>query len=158
VCHPDLNAHNILLVGDDSVYLIDFDRGSLRKPGLWCDSNLVRLRRSLEKITYKLPPEHFSEADWHGLLDGYRQPGGMPGAPRKQTSAQAADTSASGVNRTLSVAAESAETPASTATSAADAAAVAAAGMATSAPVPARATPIALESAPPALPQSVPTA
>lgn len=94
VCHPDLNAHNILLVGDDSVYLIDFDRGSLKKPGLWCDGNLVRLRRSLEKITYKLPPEHFSEADWHGLLDGYRQSGGMPGVPRKQQAAPAADSSA----------------------------------------------------------------
>ena len=80
VCHADLNAHNILLVGDDSVYLIDFDRGRLMKPGLWCDGNLVRLRRSLEKITYKLPPENFSEADWHGLLDGYRQSRGHPGA------------------------------------------------------------------------------
>jgi 3-deoxy-D-manno-octulosonic acid kinase len=78
VCHADLNAHNIMLVGDDSVYLIDFDRGRLLKPGLWCDGNLVRLRRSLEKVTYKLPPEHFSEADWHGLLDGYRQSGGAP--------------------------------------------------------------------------------
>jgi 3-deoxy-D-manno-octulosonic acid kinase len=107
VCHPDLNAHNILLVGDDSVFLIDFDRGSLRKPGLWCDANLVRLRRSLEKITYKLPPEHFGEADWHGLLDGYRQSGGMPGAPRKQTAATA-ETSASSLNRALSVAAASA--------------------------------------------------
>src|SRR5690349_22092670 len=56
VCHADLNAHNILLVGDDLVYLLDFDRGRLMKPGMWCDNNLVRLRRSLEKITYKLPP------------------------------------------------------------------------------------------------------
>ncbi|MEP7243232.1 MAG: 3-deoxy-D-manno-octulosonic acid kinase [Gammaproteobacteria bacterium] len=80
VCHADLNAHNIMLVGEDSVYLIDFDRGRLRKPGLWCDGNLVRLRRSLEKVTWQLPPEHFSEADWHGLLDGYRQAGGHPGA------------------------------------------------------------------------------
>ena len=76
VCHADLNAHNILLVADDLVYLVDFDRGRLRRPGLWCDENLVRLRRSLEKVTYKLPPEHFSEADWHGLLDGYRQAAG----------------------------------------------------------------------------------
>jgi 3-deoxy-D-manno-octulosonic acid kinase len=82
VCHPDLNAHNIMLVGDDSVCLIDFDRGRLMKPGLWCDGNLVRLRRSLEKITYGMAPEHFSEADWHGLLDGYRQLGGVPGSPR----------------------------------------------------------------------------
>src|SRR5580698_7557585 len=32
----------------DRIYLIDFDRGSLRKPGFWKDANLVRLRRSLE--------------------------------------------------------------------------------------------------------------
>lgn len=80
VCHADLNAHNIMLVGDDAVYLLDFDRGRLLKPGLWCDGNLVRLRRSLEKITYSLPPERFSEADWHGLLDGYRQAGASPAA------------------------------------------------------------------------------
>jgi 3-deoxy-D-manno-octulosonic acid kinase len=73
VCHADLNAHNVLL-SEDNVYLIDFDRGELRGPGLWCDSNLVRLRRSLEKVTWSLPPERFGEADWHGLLDGYRQP------------------------------------------------------------------------------------
>jgi 3-deoxy-D-manno-octulosonic acid kinase len=74
VCHADLNAHNVMLGADGVVHLIDFDRGSLRKPGLWCDSNLVRLRRSLEKISYGLPAEHFTEEDWHGLLDGYRQP------------------------------------------------------------------------------------
>jgi 3-deoxy-D-manno-octulosonic acid kinase len=128
VCHADLNAHNILLVGDDSVYLIDFDRGRLMRPGLWCDGNLVRLRRSLEKITYKMPPEHFSEADWHGLLDGYRQPGGMPGAPRKTASpAPAADTSTSSINRILSEAAESGAAPGGPSASAAGAAALAAA-------------------------------
>lgn len=76
VCHADLNAHNVLLGEGDSVYLIDFDRGTLRKPGFWCDSNLVRLRRSLEKITYGLPPERFTESDWHGLLGGYRETSG----------------------------------------------------------------------------------
>ena len=55
------------------MYLIDFDRCQLRAPGLWRDGNLVRLRRSLEKITWALPAERFGEADWHGLLDGYRQ-------------------------------------------------------------------------------------
>jgi 3-deoxy-D-manno-octulosonic acid kinase len=55
------------------VFLIDFDRGSLRKPGFWKDDNLVRLRRSLEKITWGLPHERFTEDDWHGLLDGYQQ-------------------------------------------------------------------------------------
>jgi 3-deoxy-D-manno-octulosonic acid kinase len=125
VCHPDLNAHNILLVGDDSVYLIDFDRGSLRKPGLWCDGNLVRLRRSLEKITYKMPPEHFGETDWHGLLDGYRHSGGMPGAPRKLTPVAAApDASTSSLNRALSAAVESAPAPALAPASVAEVAAV----------------------------------
>jgi 3-deoxy-D-manno-octulosonic acid kinase len=74
VCHADLNAHNVLLGAGTSVYLIDFDRGSLRSPGLWQDGNLVRLRRSLEKVCYALPPDRFTEADWHGLLDGYQQP------------------------------------------------------------------------------------
>jgi 3-deoxy-D-manno-octulosonic acid kinase len=72
VCHADLNAHNVLL-SEDSVYLVDFDRCQLRRAGLWRDANLVRLRRSLEKVTYGLPAERFSEADWHALLDGYRQ-------------------------------------------------------------------------------------
>jgi 3-deoxy-D-manno-octulosonic acid kinase len=71
ICHADLNAHNVLLDDAESVWLVDFDRGRLRHPGFWCDSNLVRLRRSLEKIGTRLPPSHFSEADWASLLDGY---------------------------------------------------------------------------------------
>jgi 3-deoxy-D-manno-octulosonic acid kinase len=80
VCHADLNAHNVLL-SEEGVYLIDFDRCQLRKPGLWRDDNLVRLRRSLEKVTWGMPPERFSESDWHGLLDGYRQPSGKTELP-----------------------------------------------------------------------------
>lgn len=74
VCHADLNARNVLL-SEETVYLIDFDRCELRGKGggLWRDENLVRLRRSLEKVTYALPRDRFGEADWHGLLDGYRQ-------------------------------------------------------------------------------------
>ncbi|HTC51328.1 MAG TPA: 3-deoxy-D-manno-octulosonic acid kinase [Steroidobacteraceae bacterium] len=82
VCHADLNAHNILIGQSvnrsedphERIYLIDFDRGSLRKPGFWQDANLVRLRRSLEKVTWGLSAERFTEDDWHGLLDGYQQP------------------------------------------------------------------------------------
>lgn len=76
VCHADLNAHNILLNEDAKAYVIDFDRCQLRRAGLWRDGNLVRLRRSLEKVTYALPRDRFGEADWHGLLDGYRQTSG----------------------------------------------------------------------------------
>lgn len=73
IAHADLNARNVLL-SEETVYLIDFDRCQLRgKGGLWRDENLVRLRRSLEKVVYSLPNERFGEADWHGLLDGYRQ-------------------------------------------------------------------------------------
>jgi 3-deoxy-D-manno-octulosonic acid kinase len=73
LCHADLNAHNILLRASEAVYLIDFDRGSLRRPGLWRDVNLVRLRRSLEKIDATLPQARLSETEWHSLLSGYRQ-------------------------------------------------------------------------------------
>jgi 3-deoxy-D-manno-octulosonic acid kinase len=76
VCHADLNAHNLLLNEDAKVYMIDFDRCELRRAGLWRDGNLVRLRRSLEKVAYALPRDRFGEADWHGLLDGYRQTSG----------------------------------------------------------------------------------
>jgi 3-deoxy-D-manno-octulosonic acid kinase len=71
VCHADLNAHNVLLNDAQEVWLVDFDRGRLRRPGLWCDTNLVRLRRSIEKISDALPPDRFSEADWAALLSGY---------------------------------------------------------------------------------------
>lgn len=75
LCHADLNAHNVLL-SEEGVYLIDFDRSQLRAPGLWRDGNLVRLRRSLDKVTWGLPAERFGESDWHGLLDGYRHASG----------------------------------------------------------------------------------
>src|SRR5262249_4197276 len=48
--HADLNAHNIML-GDERVHLIDFDRGELRVPDRdWQQSNLARLKRSLAKL------------------------------------------------------------------------------------------------------------
>jgi 3-deoxy-D-manno-octulosonic acid kinase len=71
VFHADLNAHNVLLNDGPEVWLVDFDRGALRKPGLWCDSNLVRLRRSIDKIADRLPRGRFSDADWASLLSGY---------------------------------------------------------------------------------------
>ena len=79
VCHADLNAHNILLT-PDQVYLIDFDRGTLRKRGWWADSTLVRLYRSLEKVTLLAAPESFTDQDWHSLLAGYRESAGLPQA------------------------------------------------------------------------------
>jgi len=70
--HADLNAHNILFDPAGVVWVIDFDRGELRgHRGLWRDANLVRLRRSLLKISDRLPPGHFTETDWQSLLAGY---------------------------------------------------------------------------------------
>ncbi len=77
IYHADLNAHNVLLGDADKVWLVDFDRGELRHPGYWSDSNLVRLRRSIEKITEALPPGRFTEADWASLLDGYFAAAGL---------------------------------------------------------------------------------
>jgi 3-deoxy-D-manno-octulosonic acid kinase len=77
VHHADLNAHNILLT-PEQVYLIDFDRGTLRKRGWWADDNLVRLYRSLEKVTLLTAPDSFTDQDWHSLLAGYRESAGLP--------------------------------------------------------------------------------
>ena len=79
VHHPDLNAHNILLTPSE-VYIIDFDRGTLRKRGWWADTTLVRLYRSLEKLTLLAAPESFTDQDWHTLLAGYRESAGLPQA------------------------------------------------------------------------------
>jgi 3-deoxy-D-manno-octulosonic acid kinase len=78
LCHADLNAHNVLFDGGGAVWLIDFDRGRLRGAGLWRDANLVRLRRSLLKVSDPLPPGHFTETDWQSLLAGYASPATAP--------------------------------------------------------------------------------
>jgi 3-deoxy-D-manno-octulosonic acid kinase len=70
LCHADLNAHNILLRGDD-VLLVDFDRCARRPPGLWRDANLARLRRSLDKLEDTRTQRRFDEAQWHCLLAAY---------------------------------------------------------------------------------------
>jgi 3-deoxy-D-manno-octulosonic acid kinase len=71
VDHADLNAHNILLHGQDGVCVIDFDRGRLRARGRWMRANLRRLRRSLDKVSRDLPPGRFSATAWGWLLSGY---------------------------------------------------------------------------------------
>ncbi len=79
VHHADLNAHNVLLDASDRTWLIDFDRGRLRSPGLWSDAMLARLYGSLSKLSDGLPAERFTPADWHSLLDAYLA--GTPSAP-----------------------------------------------------------------------------
>lgn len=75
VDHADLNAHNILLDGRGAVSVIDFDRGRVRGRGTWTSQNLGRLRRSLAKVSYRLPPDRFSAQSWECLLSGYASEG-----------------------------------------------------------------------------------
>lgn len=49
VQHADLTAHNILVGESGGVWLLDFDRGRLRRPGSWRVDMIDRLARSLAK-------------------------------------------------------------------------------------------------------------
>ena len=71
VYHVDLNARNILIDACSQIYLIDFDRGSIRPHGAWKNNNLQRLKRSLLKLKRNSSNCHFEEADWDLLIRGY---------------------------------------------------------------------------------------
>lgn len=71
IYHADLNAHNILLDSSGKVYLLDFDRGERRTPGvLWQEANLGRLLRSLRKF---IASSVIESTAWNKLLKGYQQ-------------------------------------------------------------------------------------
>lgn len=71
VVHADLNARNILIGPEDSVYLVDFDRARFSAGNARAFSaNLARLRRSLEKLWPAAGRERL-ERCWHDLLAGY---------------------------------------------------------------------------------------
>lgn len=56
--HADLNASNILFDAGDAAWLIDLDRGVLRRAGEgWRSRNLARLHRSLMKMRGARPVE-----------------------------------------------------------------------------------------------------
>lgn len=69
--HSDLNSHNLLLDPAGKVWIIDLDKGRLRRPGAWQAANLARLLRSLRKEAARLTPFHWQETDWADLLAGY---------------------------------------------------------------------------------------
>jgi len=72
VYHADLNAHNILLDADGVVWLIDFDKGEIRSPASdWQQTNLARLRRSLDKLSVLQGAVQFDDADWQQLVLGW---------------------------------------------------------------------------------------
>ncbi len=76
-CHPDLNAHNVLLRGESEVFLIDFDRARRRRPGLWADGNLTRLLRSLEKLDDARAVRRVDMTQWQCLLAAYQTGAGQ---------------------------------------------------------------------------------
>ncbi len=71
VDHADLNAHNILVDTSARVFIIDFDKSTLRETpeGGWRQANLARLKRSLHKI---LPGKGTLIDDgWSSLMAAY---------------------------------------------------------------------------------------
>jgi 3-deoxy-D-manno-octulosonic acid kinase len=73
IYHHDLNAHNILIDNSDNIFLIDFDRGEVRKnnQASWQQANMARLQRSFLKELNKLPTFHWQQDNWQLLLEGY---------------------------------------------------------------------------------------
>ena len=70
VHHADLNAHNLLVGEDGTVYVLDFDRGRVRARGDWEPAVLERLHRSLAKVSAALPAERFDAHAWAELRVG----------------------------------------------------------------------------------------
>lgn len=71
VYHADLNAYNIQIDDKGKFFLLDFDRGELREPGIWRQKNIARLHRSLQKIRRMDKRVNFGKAEWNELLEGY---------------------------------------------------------------------------------------
>ena len=71
--HADLNARNILVDAEGSVYLIDFDRARIRRGAeRRFRRNLVRLHRSLVKVWPPGQPAGLLASSWTELEHGYR--------------------------------------------------------------------------------------
>lgn len=68
--HADLNVKNVL-VKDDDILLVDFDRCALRPEGSWCSGNLARLKRSIMKHL-SLISENDRPIVWRHFLKGYQ--------------------------------------------------------------------------------------
>jgi len=47
--HSDLNINNILISDEGTIYLIDFDKCSIRSGNFWKSDNIERLERSIKK-------------------------------------------------------------------------------------------------------------
>ena len=71
VYHADMNAYNLQIDSAGLLWMLDFDKGSLRSPGPWQQATLSRLHRSLQKIVSLDPQLNFHARNWEQLLEGY---------------------------------------------------------------------------------------
>ena len=71
VYHADMNAYNLQIDSAGLLWMLDFDKGSLRSPGPWQQATLSRLHRSLQKIVSLDPELNFHAQNWEQLLEGY---------------------------------------------------------------------------------------
>lgn len=71
VYHADMNAHNLQIDAHGRLWMLDFDRGRLLRPGPWQQRTLSRLHRSLQKLQSQNPALHFSPRNWEQFLEGY---------------------------------------------------------------------------------------
>ncbi|MGB5257925.1 MAG: 3-deoxy-D-manno-octulosonic acid kinase [Woeseiaceae bacterium] len=69
--HADMNAYNLQIDTSGTLWMLDFDKGSLRPRGTWQQETLGRLHRSLRKIVNLDPSLNFRAANWDQLLEGY---------------------------------------------------------------------------------------
>lgn len=72
VYHADLNCHNIMRDNTGKIWLIDFDRASLKPAGTgWAAENIGRLYRSLVKEQERNNVFYFDDTQWEAFLAGY---------------------------------------------------------------------------------------
>ena len=78
--HGDLNACNIMLNKNAQVFLIDFDKSHLHNQhdNSLCNSNLARLRRSLNKWKARHNSFNFDAHHWNALERGYQASRQLP--------------------------------------------------------------------------------
>ncbi|GAA0856179.1 3-deoxy-D-manno-octulosonic acid kinase [Aliiglaciecola litoralis] len=72
IYHHDLNIHNIMLDKNNKVWLIDFDKCSVKAGDSWKQDNLDRLLRSLRKEQQKCIDYNFQSVDWVQVIKGYK--------------------------------------------------------------------------------------
>ncbi len=72
IYHSDLNCHNIMIDKQNKIWVIDFDKCEQRtQQDEWMQSNIDRLKRSLDKESNKHSNFRVSEKQWLAFLEGY---------------------------------------------------------------------------------------